>query len=295
MVYKIFIKVCLTIVLLTLSLHSISASKEFDSLNSIPFENASGLILVSASIEGVCGKFIFDTGADQLLINSAISLEACDSDFSTVQGEVKTQKIKISSFRLGQIEIENFQAFATDLSQLESHVGSKILGIIGAKMLDSEIMHINKKDRVIEFLHRKTLKALFSSHNIQIPVIFENDIPIINLSLDGDSYRFILDTGASISFIDKKILDKRNDLFIKTDSSFDLVTASGEQSSHFYYKCNAVNIGNIIFSNVEVSPLDLTEMQELFDVDVSGIISLDSLPFSSLVLDYKNGLLYCSY
>ena len=261
-------------------------------MNKIPYEKASGLILVQASINGIYGKFIFDTGANQLLLNNFIDSNNSDQSFHTITGELNTSEVRLNSFKLGSYTIKNLKAYSTDLSNIESHVGSRILGIIGAKLLDSELIYIDIKDKVLELYPREYLKKNKEHFNKPYKVVFENDVPIIRVDLGLEHYNFVLDTGSSISMIDDDLLERHASLLTKTEREFSLLTAKANRQINYYYSLKKLSLGENAITELELAVCDLDAINSSFDTEISGILSLDDLPFAAILLDYKNEVLY---
>lgn len=282
--------IAIVLFLLTLSLQSFSQKESH--LHRIPFEKAAGLMLVTATLDDIKGNFIFDTASDAIVINSKEQSGKCNSKLiQTVQGELQVCGMKFKKLSLGTLVLKNVEAITSDLSTVENHVGSEILGIIGAQLLDSEVIKIDVINRSLELYDRKEVESSLSNTELRVPLTFENDVPVIALHIGAQSYNFILDSGASVSLIDNSLVDFHNELFEKTNRSFDLVTAAGSQEC-FYYYSDALLFGSVVLQDQKMAAVDMSYAQESFAIPISGIISLDHLPFDYLLVDYKNGWLY---
>ena len=270
---------------LTLGLHSVSFA--FDNARSIPFQKVSGLMLVEASLNGSSGTFIFDTGANGVLINSNTELNGL-SYHNTITGTAISEEITLNSFEFGGIVLEDYTAYSLDLSQLEIHLGRKLTGIIGGNLLENDLMLINTVTSKIEIISRKALKELKAAFKNKYSIQFENDVPIVQLSVDGEELNLVLDSGASVSLFDNSVLDLIPENISVTDKSFDLLTASQEKTESFYYSLNNMEILN----NKEVGVVDLSEINSLFEKQIHGIISFDGLSATNIMIDFKRSELY---
>ncbi len=276
--------------MLTLSLHTF-ASGTSDHFK-IPFERQAGLILISANVDNQEGKFIFDTGANGLLLNYKYGATESGIVLSTLQGDISADAIKVRKLQMGQYVIQNLNAFAADLSSVEDHVGSKILGVIGAKMLDSDVLFINIETRTLELCKKTDLKHYFNEDPIQVPVVFQNDVPVIQLRFNNKLHHFILDTGASVSLIDIFLLEDNSKLFNPTGKDFELITANNKSTVYRYYNTNAIMLDRHVIEGLSVAAINLSYLQDMFEMPISGILSIEDLPVSSVMLDYKKGLFY---
>lgn len=247
-------------------------------------------MLVTASIDDMYGKFIFDTAADGLLLNHS-QTNVHNAAYHTATGTLQSSTVKVGHLCLGNYTIKNLKAHAADLSNLEKHVGSDILGIIGAKLLDSELLLIDQKAHSIEFINRSDYKDLLTDRALRAPIRFENDVPILSLNIASKNYNFILDTGASISLVDQNLIDAHKGLFEDTKESFELLTAHGSQNLSYYYS-DAIQFKDIVLQDQKLAAMDFSHIQDAFELPIAGILSLDELPFHYLILDYRNGWLY---
>lgn len=276
--------------LLTLSLHVLLFSA--GPYSKIPFEKSSGLLLVKASVNGVEGKMIFDTAADHLLINDAVSGASSHNNYITLTGEAASQKMKVKSLAIGEFHARDITAYKTDLSLLEKHVGENILGILGAGLLEGELIRINIAEGIIEILPRKEFYKSQGHYKLGFPVSFENRIPVVELQMGGKAFRFVLDTGSSVSIINSALLNRYQDLFNKTNRQFNLLTAASEMENAYYYTCSSMSIAGKFLNMTELGVLDMTDINTQFDKPVDGILSLEDLPFHSIVVDNTRGWIF---
>jgi len=288
----IFSNIILTTILLTYSLHSIAAVDNH--YNRIPFEKSSGLLLVNAVVNGLEGKLIFDTGADHILINNSDTKydTKAKASFVSITGDKASSRITLESFIMGAFKARDLTAYAADLSLIEKHLGVKILGIFGAGLLDSELIEIDIKEGVIEIFSRKNLDTESFKSLDRFPVCFKNGIPLIELNMNGESFKFLLDTGSSVSIIDSAIVEKHSGNFMKTNKKFDLLTAASESSDRYYYNSYGMSLASRPFTDLKMAVMDLSSVNNQLETPVSGILSLEDLPFESMIIDYKNAWIY---
>jgi len=88
---------------------------------------------------------------------------------------------------------------------------------------------------------------------------------IINVEVNGKPYRFVFDTGMSITMVNKKMLDDSN----HSTFSVRATDQSGKQDSLLVGKLNHIRIGNADFSEVPVLAIDIDEnpIFKCFNVD----------------------------
>jgi hypothetical protein len=238
------------------------------------------------------GKFIFDTGANAILLNSSGSTNGVKNEFQSLTGSFSAEEVKVERFAVGDFVITNFKAFTIDLSDFEKHLGCKILGIIGAQMFDSEILRFDNYAKTIEIYPREYLKRVEQNAQVKCPINFENDVPIIELNIGNKKFRFGLDSGSSISLISDIIVAGNAKLFNKTSRTFDLMTANATKAANESFLANALSIEGRTLDNIELASFDFEEINKQFDNDLAGILSMDALPFEEVVIDFKKGKIY---
>ncbi|MDR2147535.1 MAG: retroviral-like aspartic protease family protein [Tannerella sp.] len=103
------------------------------------------------------------------------------------------------------------------------------------------------------------------NYSTEIPYENVNGKIIIKVEINGKPYRFVFDTGASITTINKNILDTSN----HSTFSIELTDQSGKKDSATVDKLNYIRIGNVRFGKVPVATMDVNEnpLFKCFNVD----------------------------
>ena len=102
----------------------------------IPFQLAGNMIVVEASLDGIYGNFIIDTGSPDVVLNSAYFKGFPDAfnntEVTDIHGQVRTVLLyDIREFTIKDIRLPNARALVLDLKVLEALRGLPLLGIIG--------------------------------------------------------------------------------------------------------------------------------------------------------------------
>jgi predicted aspartyl protease len=112
---------------------------------------------------------------------------------------------------------------------------------------------------------------------------FINNKIILPVSIEGETYRFAFDTGASM-FIPKTLVTKNNYRILKTDSVRD---ASGKREALDFAELREFQLGNLTFTNTPCIVRDLDEdlfCSALFD----GLIGSNILKNLIVKIDVEN-------
>lgn len=178
---------------------------------SIPFKQAGKMIILPATVNGVSGNYILDTGIPHVVLNAAyFDGQKVDRVYSSVLGT--TPKIKASHVKieLKGLTWKGVYAEILPLEHLETIKGMPILGLIGGQMLRKYMLWIDYEQQFI-WLEKEgsTWETSFFPAPTEGSVLqqvfrFKNGSPSIQIQLGKSKYLFSLDTGAETNIIDSK-------------------------------------------------------------------------------------------
>ena len=104
---------------------------------------------------------------------------------------------EINLFNSNYKAIKNFQGLTTN--QLSQQLGTKIDALIGGDILKNYMFNINIKDKNFSIL-----TEIPKNNPDSMDIDFLMNIPTIKITLNNKSINAFLDTGAKISYINKK-------------------------------------------------------------------------------------------
>lgn len=273
----------------TLSLHtSLMAGSEV----SIPFESDAGFILIEASVDGNIGTFIFDTAADQLLLDNVKSRTGATSLFTTINGDMQAAEVKLKTFRLGDFKRNNIKAYVTDLSDIEQMLGRNILGIIGAKLFQSELIYIDRLNNTLSFVDRSFVDAHISDASVSSDFNEEYSIFSMVLIIEGKAHTFILDSAASVSLVSNELIKRHVSLFTPLKKYCKLLGAHLPHTEAQYYSFLQLEQLDFLDKSMEMVGVDLSKVSESLGFKIDGILSITDLSYSSMIFDYESQKLY---
>ena len=255
---------------------------------SIPFELINGIIIIEAEIDGKLGNYIVDSGSNGILLN-AESIES-NINYQTLTTTMEGSETVIRSFKVGEFEVRELSAFSTDLSNLESYLEKRINGILGCSIFTphSLVFDFENANMIIS---SDELKVEDFKHYSSLSFKIIEDLPIVNLEIEGKKYAFILDSGASSHFIDSKIIDQNNKNITRTGQEKSIVTASGiGQVSSEYRFSNCIVGGEE--TELFAYEKDFSSISEVLGKEVSGLLSLSKLSHGKVYFDLKKNKFY---
>jgi predicted aspartyl protease len=166
----------------------------------IPFKLAQGFGIV---VRGEIGSlrdlnFLLDTGAVPSVLGQRaapqIGTRGALGSLTLLDKDSQAQYVAVDEVQLGWIRAAQLPMVVVDLAHLEHLLGTRIDAIIGLDMLAGQ-------DITIDYRHRKITRGLSGQarHAVPVETFSAAGAPywVIPISLGGEKYRMLLDTGAN--------------------------------------------------------------------------------------------------
>lgn len=180
----------------------------------IPFTALDRLIMLKASVNGIEGNFILDTGANGLVLNSKYHTAEELSTNATAYGlSGALEQLGMSetdSLNLDELYFEKVLAQVIDLDHIEQLKKTRIMGLIGFDVVKDFEIHFQYRQRYLIFskLNRKgeLLDPLPQTIDKIDSIAFTigHHIPVIEVKVDGKTKKMGIDTGAEYNLLNKK-------------------------------------------------------------------------------------------
>ncbi|TCZ66940.1 pepsin/retropepsin-like aspartic protease family protein [Flaviaesturariibacter aridisoli] len=186
----------------------------------IPFNRVGNLILVQAQADSIEGNFIFDTGAQHVLLNSTYFRDYHASTVTDVEasgingGGGPLQRITLGKLRLGTMGYPRQDADLGDLGHIENSKGVRILGLLGMELFrDCEILLDYEENLLYIHRLRKREAALYTNVSLQaeapgyteLPFELKENYILVRTSIGGKTLQFVMDSGAETSVVDSRL------------------------------------------------------------------------------------------
>jgi hypothetical protein len=192
------------------------ASWTFGDGTPFPFTMTHDRMLVDATINGVKGRFLLDTGADSIVLDDEFAdrahaevLNNSDQAYM-LTGEVKTRLRKVQTVTLGNSTLHDAVAFsqAFTASQYGYDPRDHFDGLIGFDLFAGAIVRLNVYDSTMAILDPNT--DLSSEKGLPIIMDLSQGSPIVPMTLNGStSVNAELDTGSpGLIFFGPELISK---------------------------------------------------------------------------------------
>ena len=165
------------------------------------------LMLTKATVNGVEGNFIIDTGCSHSLISSEFAKKL------NVSGEIRKveaigtinndqqQVVRINSLKVSDTEFTNFDMMIVPLAHFEGVFKKKIAGFIGSNLLSVSSYIIQFADQKIVLERPSKLDGAFEA-----PLSFIKGRPSFEMTINTrKKVKFVIDSGATESIMPKAL------------------------------------------------------------------------------------------
>ncbi len=270
-------------------------------ITQLPFEVHKKLILVKATVDGKSGYFILDSGASHLYLNrryfNTRNKPNARMFAKGIHGmDVNLQIYIAKRFEWGGMKLKKIRAYTNDLQHLEAVLEKKILGLIGYNVLKHYELLINYHTLALT-IFRLDKKG---SHPFQqelhpsataMSFKMSRHFPVVEGKIGGRKVRFGLDTGASICFLDKRLMKRfTNDMELTASSNITGVTTSKQQIQRA--NINQINIDFLQFNNIPVAFSSMTHIRNDYQAYIDGLLGYDFFSNKPIAINYKKKKLY---
>ena len=247
----------------------------------IPLRRAGNLLLLDATVDTITGAFVFDTGARGLVLNSTYFRQAKNSisgsGSGVTGGQIQRMTLKVKNFTFHGVEYKNQMADVIDLSHIENSKGTKILGLIGTKLIKDYEIIIDVKNQSMA-LHsidrkgRRTNGIIDSNHYCYHQKIQLIDNTIITHLREGKKkICFCIDTGAEHTVIDYACPDDLTQRIQIQRRS--ILRGSGNQKREVLYGLlDSLNFSDHSIAQMPVILTDLSHMRKGYGINIMGML-----------------------
>jgi len=176
----------------------------------IPFELAERLIVVQASVNGVAGNFLLDSGAPTLVLNrgrfraAEITTRALNHATPSGAGGAM-QDVAVAdglTLELSGLVMQDQRALVADLTHLAENVGVPLVGLIGQSNLEPFQVQFDYANRQLTFLrlgadNRPVATPAQAMPALVVDMEMHGHIPVLPITIGAVELRMGLDSGAA--------------------------------------------------------------------------------------------------
>ncbi len=250
----------------------------------IPLKRVGRLFLIEASVDGQTGNFVFDTGADKMVLNKTYFRNNLMTTTESGGGLTGNSQIiyitQVKEIVASELIFGNQTADVTDLGQIENRRKSKILGLFGMSLFTNMHLEIDLRNATLRL---SRLNKSGVPENKQITSFSGDFIGKIHLvkrvmflegTIGGKTLDFCLDTGAESNVMSSSA-PKRVMESITISSRSDLTGVGGANAEVLFGTMNNFVLGTLKLGPMQTIVASLTSLSQAYEYPVSGILGFD--------------------
>lgn len=264
----------------------------------IKFTLIRNLIVVEASVGGLPGNYIFDTGTPNIVLNARFfEGRPVDRSYYGINGEAMPLSTASVRVDLGGNRWNNIYAEIVPMKNLENSLGVAIHGLIGTRIFNHYTVELDFRQNLlrIEKTGKEEMATLVSRHphSTGIPFLKNFQTPAISLQIDDDlELRMLVDSGAEINLIEKGYGDRVAGYLMDSDKR--LVGGIGPRVKHVSVRLlYGLNVGGYRLQPMRTALVSLKEFNlHKSGPAIDGIIGTELLRQFEVAIDFRNRLIY---
>ena len=254
----------------------------------VPFDDKRSEISFEATVNGVKGTFILDTGTDGIYFSPSFAQRAQlprlnTSAVSGIGGTVSTSVTQVDRFRVGDVELQHFYA------TISSHEFEGWDGFAGFDFLAQVVCDINYDSHKLTITNPAVYKD--DGKRVAIVIALDDHTPQIYATVNEKVKTYMdLDTGDSSSITFTRVFVDSNPGIVARGAEARFVGAGGLEEGYIG-TIDQFQVGPYQFFGIEA---DVIAGFKGFAAErlTQGLIGYQVLRRFNLTFDYRGGKLY---
>jgi hypothetical protein len=261
----------------------------------IPVRQAGTLIIVEATIDGLRGNFILDTGAPYLVLNATYFRdykEVAGFAATDISGGQQNQRVtKVGKLKIKALYYENLEADVSDLSAIENKRNIKILGLLGVNLfLRTEIeIDLRAQQLMIYKIDRKgnrqDKKDIPRREDYSMNFELHNNAIVTTGVINEVELRLCFDTGAEAVLLDNDLPEAVYEV-VKIRGRKALIGAGGGQTEVLFGTLLGLSFGGPLKA-CQVMVTDLELIGKAYGYKIAGFVGNDLLRQGIVSLNFR--------
>ena len=274
----------------------------FSGINTIyiPFTLVGQLIVVEARVDTITGNFIMDTGAERLVLNQQYfgrerhSSVASSGNTGPVSAASWTT---VDSIGIERLSIMDLRAHLVDLHHIELKKNTRIIGILGYHVFSAFEIFIDFQNHVIGLSmvdrdgQRVDRSTTWESPADSVGFLLKNHLIVVNTVVNGTKFRMILDSGAELNLLDRRVHRKVLDNFTIL-KRVNLTGVGRREIEVLAGILTDLRCGDQHCPSMNTLITSMDEINENFGVSAHGVLGYEFLNTRRMLINYQKRKLY---
>lgn len=253
-------------------------------------------IYVTASFNGVKGRFILDTGAGGIFLNKSfadrVHIKPLGSSSAYgIGGSSRTEVGKVQAMQIGGNTLSNVivTAESDDLWNGKDNDGNEMDGLIGYDLFGGAIVELNLDDQQMTLFDPASMH-IDSSGGILLSVDLSSEVPVIPMTVNGSvPVNALLDSGdAAEVTISKQLISKYGVKMMVDDSLANItnavrfVSGTGGVEREECGRLDSISLGPVVYQNAPACKSPSMDAN-------NAIVGFDFIKHFNIIFDYPHG------
>ena len=254
----------------------------------VPFDDRQSSVVFEATLNGVKGRFMLDTGAAGVYLTRAFAAKANlqplgAATVTGVGGNAETSVTRIDHFAIGGVELQSFYAFIGI-----ANLGAD--GIVGFDVLDQVVCDVDFDKKQLTISNPATFTA--PPGRGALVVALDGQTPQIEALVNNKLQVFMdLDTGDGSSMTFTRTFVDHNPGIVTRAGEARFVGAGGETQSGYIGSLDEIDIGPYKFFGLEADVLGGFSGFAA-NRETQGLVGYQMLRRFNLTFDYRDNKVY---
>jgi hypothetical protein len=256
-----------TVLLLTVSAAKVSSAVA----HVAEVEIRNGFVVLSASVNGVEGRYILDSGAPGLIMNSKYCRsQSASRELHGLHGQIKVRSVAEWRFQWNGFLSDGDQAMAIDLSYLEHSVKEKIDGLVGVDLFEGYYVMVDYANSTLQLWN--SIPAMFrKSPYVEFRMDMQSHVPVIILRHQNKDLKFAFDSGSAAHILNEGAINRLE----KSATVLQPVSLIGADQKVVH--THEVSLAGLTTNGIALPATafvltDLTDMKSATQADIDGIL-----------------------
>ncbi len=266
----------------------------------LPFELAGHLLAFEATIDGVTGKLVLDTGSETLLLNGRHFEGETDNDLLAYGQTGAVEQVstsRVNGLQWGQFRLHRLDGHVIDLSHVEDQKHLMLLGMLGFSALEEFEVFIDFFLQQITLVRlNKQGERLDTNAILEFPedsLAFRRSGHFIVLEgeVDGKPLTMALDTGAEINLLDRRVPPRVRRQFRILKRSL-LTGAGGQRVEVLAGNLFRLRVAHRRYGPMQTLLTNMDEINEICPQRLDGILGYPFFAHKRMAINYRKETLY---
>ena len=263
-----------------------------DDVTVAPFELVNGMIIVQASVNGVLGDFILDTGSPGIVLNSVEHEPSTSFSASGIGGELEIGSVTVEHFKWGIIEKAEIEGFTLDIGHLELATGRKIMGLIGFEVFQQYELLFDYPNNVVSIYNASKVKKYKKKPVAEVPFKMCGHVPVIAVKVGKKKAFLGLDSGAETNLLDDSFLKPLKKSFLKNNRKEIVIGLDQEEQEVDAALLKTSEINGVKLSEMKFLFMDLENFEHQFETRFDGLLGFPFFREHAVSINYKERKIY---